>query len=246
MSCNEDCNDPIFTSELSASGIVAGNHYLVRLGGYEGQSGAGNIYIGVQPPPNPCDPANIIAGVAGNNVVTVDPLYDDLDMQTFCNFQFGTQKIANAKFIKFTPAASGWMTVRNCADTGTTVDCRLAAMTQCGVVGSTIGCDDDGCSGAAPYTSRLDVYVKASQTIYIAVGGYVPSQTGPFNVEIIPPAIPCPADLNGDRAVNGADLSLVIGSWGSCPGCAADLNFDGIVSGADLGQILINWGPCPR
>jgi hypothetical protein len=245
IGCNEDCDDPLFTSELTVSGVVAGRYYLVRLGGYQGQSGAGSVYIGVQPPPNPCDPANIIAGVAGNNVVTVDPLYDDLNMQTFCNFAVGTQNIANAKFISFTPTASGLMTVQNCADTGATVDCRLAVMTQCGVVSSTIGCDDDGCTGAAPYTSQLEVNVNAGQTVYIAVGGFDAAATGPFNVEIIAPtAPPCPADLNGDGAVNGADLGLMLGAWGACPGCAADLNADGVVNGADLGLLLGSWGAC--
>jgi hypothetical protein len=245
IGCNEDCSDPIFTSELTVNGIVAGNYYLVRLGGYEGASGAGNIYIGIQPPPNPCDAANLIQGVAGVNVVTVDPLYPDLNMQTFCNFAAGSQNIAKAKFIKFTPAASGAMTVRNCADTGTTVDARLAVMTTCGDVASTIACDDDGCTGAAPYTSTLTVNVNAGQPVYIAVGGYDATQTGPFNVEIVAPtAPPCPADLNGDGAVNGADLGLMLGAWGACPGCAADLNADGVVNGADLGLLLGSWGAC--
>jgi len=245
VACNEDCDDPLFTSTLEVGGIVAGNYYLVRLGGYENQSGVGNLYINVQPPPNPCAPENIIAGVSGNNPVPVDSAYADLDMQTFCNFQFGTQKISNAKFISFTPTASGLMTVQNCADTGATVDCRLAAMTQCGVVSSTIGCDDDGCTGAAPYTSKLEVNVNAGQTIYIAVGGYDDAATGPFNIEIIAPAAPpCPADLNNDGAVNGADLGLMLGAWGPCPGCAADLNADGVVNGADLGLLLGSWGAC--
>ena len=245
IGCNEDCSDPIFTSELTVNGIVAGNYYLVRLGGYEGQSGVGNLFIGIQPPPNPCDPANLIQGTAGVNVVTVDPLYPDLNMQTFCNFAAGTQNISKAKFIKFTPAASGAMTVRNCGDTGTTVDARLAVMTTCGDVASTIGCDDDGCTGAAPYTSTLTVNVNAGQPVYIAVGGYDATQTGPFNVEIVAPtAPPCPADLNGDGAVNGADLGLMLGAWGACPGCAADLNADGVVNGADLGLLLGSWGAC--
>ena len=27
----------------------------------------------------------------------------------------------------------------------------------------------------------------------------------------------CPADLNGDGLVNGADLGLLLGGWGPCP-----------------------------
>lgn len=48
-------------------------------------------------------------------------------------------------------------------------------------------------------------------------------------------------DLNGDGIVNGADLALVLGSWGACAGCPADLNGDGVVDGADLAVVLGNW-----
>jgi len=49
-------------------------------------------------------------------------------------------------------------------------------------------------------------------------------------------------DLNGDGMVNGADLGLLLGAWGTCAGCAADLNGDGVVSGGDLGLLLGAWG----
>ena len=47
-------------------------------------------------------------------------------------------------------------------------------------------------------------------------------------------------DLDGDGAVNSADLGLLLGAWGQ-PG-AADLNGDGTTDGADLGLLLLNWG----
>ena len=48
-----------------------------------------------------------------------------------------------------------------------------------------------------------------------------------------------PADLNGDNAVNGADLGLLLANWGQ-PGIG-DLNGDDIVGGADLGLMLAAW-----
>ena len=57
--------------------------------------------------------------------------------------------------------------------------------------------------------------------------------------------VPCPADLSGDGMVDGADLGILLGAWGPCPGCPADLNFDNVVDGADLGILLAAWGPCP-
>ncbi len=56
--------------------------------------------------------------------------------------------------------------------------------------------------------------------------------------------IPCPADLTGDGAIDAADLSVLLGSWGPCAGCAADLNGDGGIDAADLSVLLGSWGPC--
>lgn len=55
----------------------------------------------------------------------------------------------------------------------------------------------------------------------------------------------CFSDLNGDGVVNGADLGLLLGSWGDCAqSCAADLNGDGVVDGADVGLLLGDWQNC--
>jgi hypothetical protein len=56
----------------------------------------------------------------------------------------------------------------------------------------------------------------------------------------------CPADVNGDGVVDGADLAQILGAWGECAGpCGpSDLNSDGQVNGADLAQVLGSWGPC--
>jgi hypothetical protein len=59
-------------------------------------------------------------------------------------------------------------------------------------------------------------------------------------------AAPCPADLNADRAVNGFDLGLLLGAWGTNgQPVGADVNGDGIVDGFDLGLLLGAWGACP-
>jgi hypothetical protein len=53
------------------------------------------------------------------------------------------------------------------------------------------------------------------------------------------------ADLNCDGVVDGADLLILLSSWGECANpsvCPADLNDDGTVDGADLLILLSNWG----
>ncbi|MFG0276198.1 MAG: hypothetical protein ACF8QF_14195 [Phycisphaerales bacterium] len=47
-------------------------------------------------------------------------------------------------------------------------------------------------------------------------------------------------DANGDGAVNGADLGLLLGAWGTANG-AFDYNNDGTVDGDDLGVLLGAW-----
>ena len=47
-------------------------------------------------------------------------------------------------------------------------------------------------------------------------------------------------DLNGDGQVDGADLSILLGEWGT-DNEIADLNADGLVDGEDLTIILGNW-----
>jgi hypothetical protein len=56
----------------------------------------------------------------------------------------------------------------------------------------------------------------------------------------------CPADLNADGTVDGADLGAMLAGWGACGGspCGADLNRSGSVDGADLGALLAAWGGC--
>ena len=52
----------------------------------------------------------------------------------------------------------------------------------------------------------------------------------------------CPADLDGNGTIDGADLGILLGQWGG-PG-TADLDGSGTVDGADLGALLGAWGAC--
>lgn len=64
-----------------------------------------------------------------------------------------------------------------------------------------------------------------------------------FVLDLHADAAACPADLDGDRRVDGADLGRLLGNWGGQG--VGDLNGDGTVNGADLGAMLGAFGPCP-
>jgi len=121
-----------------------------------------------------------------------------------------------------------------------------------GLIGG--GCDpatNNVFGGVGGAGSTAPWYVQSTDPNGICDSGgvFVPQvdQTNQWivNLGMVQTTPPCPADLNDDNVVNGADLGLLLGSWGPCPGCPADLNNDGIVNGADLGLMLGSWGPCP-
>jgi len=77
----------------------------------------------------------------------------------------------------------------------------------------------------------------------IIIGAFYAGPNGLFSGEsyVVFGRGPCDADLNGDGAIDTADLGLLIGQFGTA-GPAADLNGDGIVDTADLGILIGAFG----
>ncbi len=66
-------------------------------------------------------------------------------------------------------------------------------------------------------------------------------------LDLLRQAATSPGDLDGDGIVGVADLLLLLGAWGPCPGpcppaCLADTNGDCAVNVADLLTLLADWG----
>jgi len=66
-------------------------------------------------------------------------------------------------------------------------------------------------------------------------------EAGVDGVQIVSVGCDDPADLNGDGAVNTADLLQLLGAWGPCDACIEDINGDGEVGTDDLLQLLSAW-----
>ena len=52
----------------------------------------------------------------------------------------------------------------------------------------------------------------------------------------------CPADLDGNRTVDGLDLAALLANWGGAG--QGDIVGDGTVDGVDLAAVLAAWGSC--
>lgn len=64
------------------------------------------------------------------------------------------------------------------------------------------------------------------------------------NQDGVPDECGCVADFDGNGAVDGADLSRLLGAWGACASCGVDLTGDGQVLADDLAVLLSSWGAC--
>lgn len=95
-------------------------------------------------------------------------------------------------------------------------------------------------SAAAPFLLTAGDLDADGDTDLVAIGTPVIARVTNSLVEILENAAPRSADLNGDGHVNGADLGLLLGAWGT-NSALADLDESGVVDGADLGLLLGAW-----
>jgi hypothetical protein len=102
------------------------------------------------------------------------------------------------------------------------------------------GASSNGCTAITGTIGQWDAASPISS-------GAASVQPGFWNSSIVPPG--CPADLNGDGAVNTFDLTRFLGRFGvPTTACGTgDFNGDGAVNTTDLVFFLGRFGnPCPQ
>lgn len=110
--------------------------------------------------------------------------------------------------------------------------------------GTPVACDDDDplCPSNA-LSSTVAFTAVCDETYLVRVAGVgLALGNGSLSVRALGTACPeCIADIDGNDAVDGVDLSALLAAWATP---AADLNGDGTVDGLDLAVMLAGWGPC--
>lgn len=120
----------------------------------------------------------------------------------------------------------------------------------------------DGTSFSSPYAAgvaallisikpnitpaEIEFVMSSTSTDMQSTGYDIFTGWGMINAEkalkaILPP--PCPSDINNDSVVDGVDLGILLGNWGTS-NPTTDLNDDNFVDGLDLGILLGGWGNC--
>ena len=113
--------------------------------------------------------------------------------------------------------------------------------------GATVTVGFGGVGTLAQTVSNCSVSGVAAEVAYAVPGGGGGGGENPA-VEARGPYW-APEDVDGDRLVGAADLSVVLDGWGSrgAPGpeFPADVNRDGVVDAGDLAALLSRWGELP-
>jgi hypothetical protein len=118
-------------------------------------------------------------------------------------------------------------------------------------LGTELVANNDGLHGmtTASATRALRAGKHALRVEFFEAGGgagMILSWNGPNTAGAVPAAnlfhggsVPV-GDLDGDGAINSADLAILLNAWGAS-GSPADLNGNGVVDSADITILLANW-----
>ena len=237
LGCNDDgtgCAN--FASNLSIA-LDAGVEYFIRVGGWDGATGATDLIIsaGAEPPANDeCTGAlPILVGSTAFDTAGASGT-------TRACTKFGNANIYNDIWFNYESVGDGNCTISTC---GASFDTKIAVFDGCS--GALVACNDDStnlCAGTLQ--SELTFAASCGVTYKISVGAYGVAGFGAGEIVLTQDgkcSSSCPADFDGDGFVSAADLSLLLAAWG---GAAGDVNGDGTTNAADLSLLLSTWGAC--
>ncbi len=154
----------------------------------------------------------------------------DLNYDMSCSWN-GTSGMGKDVWFVYEPACAGSATVETCDlidFDSVIVVYEVEAGGACPSSPAPHACNDDG-SGCAGYSSTVTFPVDLCHRYFIRVGGYCGSpgtnglcasgDSGSGSLRLSPPVCSpsCPpsSDVNGDGIVDGADLSILLSTWGT-------------------------------
>jgi len=167
LACNDDTFDPTVSQVMV--NMAAQTTYLIRVAGYDEQSGNFNIIV------NGTDP---LQGDDCSDAITtqIDHIYrGSTDGATGSETSTCSYDDTADVWYSITPQNSGEITISLC---GSLFDTSLAVYDACG--GTELACNDDYCG----LQSEIDIDVTAGNTYLIRIAGYG-GETGEYTLNIM-------------------------------------------------------------
>lgn len=237
LTCSDDAEGPCGTASTMRWAVTQGESYIIRVGGFNNNSGGYTLNITPMcPPPGPDTCAEAMFVFAG----TTDS--NNMGATTDGASTCGGQVDAWFYYMAFSPEV---VTVSTCT---TSVDTIVSVHTACpGTAANQVACDDAGCGLGSSVTFNA----PTDSTHYIRVAG-AGGQTGTFTLYIeTMPAPQCDGDVNCDSALNGGDVEVQELAVGGdiTDYCQPDPDFNGdfALNGGDVEavEVVVGGGPCP-
>lgn len=166
IACNDDACG---VRSIVAFDVLAGESYLIRVGGYLGDQGSGTLTVECRPDNDFCFNATPIG--EGNFLFSnVNATTDGPAEPTVCNFAGNSQVDADVWFL-YTATCNGPVQADICS---ADYDSKIAIYSgaTCPSAASAIACDDDACGRA----SRVSFDAVAGQKYLVRIGGYLGAQ----------------------------------------------------------------------
>jgi hypothetical protein len=143
-----------------------------------------------------------------------------------------------------TSSCSGTLKIDLCPGTNYVAAMSVYPGTACPPLGPPLACDAGGCGPGQNTSISLGTSPGVIHTIRIGgVGGATGS--GTIRIHCIPTFTCCPGDMNGDGAVNQADVqpfvNVLLGvqpAPGTLEFCRADVNVDNLINGRDVQSLI--------
>lgn len=199
---------------------------------------------GLTPPANDLCAEAIDVPLGSTSFTSLLATTDGPALPAECDEGFGLS-LEDDVWFRHEATCSGPLRIETCAELG--FDTRMAVYEGSCVTPAILACNDDAPLCSPTGASRVLIEAVCGEVYLIRVGGYKgASGVGVLTLTCLggPCVPPCPADLDDDATVGGADLTMLLSAWGGT-GPVGDLNGDGIVDGADLTALLAAWGQCP-
>ncbi len=247
LECNDNSPDcfPPTRSELTFVS-AAGGEYLIRVGGFGSQTGAGTLEITAVALPGINDECiqaiEIFDGETPFN--TTGSTDSSPGLPEACAAENGTLNFGFDIWFTYVATCSGTLTVNQC---DVDYDGRMAVYRNHNCPPSDdelAGCNDDACGAASG--AIVSVSVECGELLTFRVGGWDAAGSGVLLITCDggPCEDPCPWDVDDSGGVGILDLLALLAAWGSDPGGPPDFDGDGTVGILDLLTLLANWGAC--
>lgn len=234
IACNDD-NEACGVSSTLWLPVVAGNQYLIRVSGYNAQSGDFQLAISPQcPPTGPDECAD--AALLFPGVYDFTNIGATGDLPSICGV--GGPDV----WFRYIPDFAESVTVATC---GSLLDTLLSIHTDCAA--PEIACDDGSCDSG----STLTFAASAGVPYFIRVTGNS-GQVGQFRLELSTTPLPtCDGDVNCDGNLDGFDVQAIEQAVGGDLSnfCQSDpdFNHDGNLDGFDVSAVeaVVGGEACP-